>query len=85
MGPGTELASNSFGVDSGERGGPAFHEVTGRKAELRLLPYPLESTDVKMELGVLICSNQPLLVTGDLGFGNRKPRGSSRENRDFIN
>jgi len=58
----------------------------GRKAELRLLRYPSESTDVKMELGVLICSKQPtthswLLVIWRLA--NRRPRGSSREESRF--
>jgi hypothetical protein len=52
MGLGTELASNCFGVDSGGTRRPGVHEVTGWKAELRLLRYPSESTDVKMELGV---------------------------------
>ena len=50
MGPGTKLASNCFGVDSGGTQRPGVHEVTGRKAELRLLRYLSESTDVKMEL-----------------------------------
>jgi hypothetical protein len=37
--PGTELASNCFGVDSGGAQRPGVHEVTGRKAELRILRY----------------------------------------------
>jgi hypothetical protein len=89
MGPGTELASNCFGVDSGgvtQR--PGVHEVTGLKAELQLLRYPSESTDVKMELGVLICSKQPtthswLLVIWRLATGNHEDH--VEKNRDFIN
>jgi hypothetical protein len=71
MDPGTDLASTCFGVDSGGQW-PGVHEVTGRKAELRLLRYPSESIDVKMELG---CPNlfktvdYPPLVTGDLEVG----------------
>jgi hypothetical protein len=65
----------SFGVDSGQPSGPAFTKLrTGRPNFLR---YPSEATDVKMELGVLICSKQPTthswsLVIWGLATGNHE-------------
>jgi len=57
----------------------------GRKAELRLLRYPLESANVKVELGALTYS-KPNDYTDDVGVGKSETlRINSRESPDFIN
>jgi hypothetical protein len=80
MGPGTELASHFLWRRF--RGVP---QVMGRKAELRLLRYPLESANVKVELGALTYSQQTD-YTDDVGVGKSETlRINSRESPDFIN
>jgi len=83
MGPGTELASNCFGVDSGGRSGSAFTRGYGAEGRTAALTLPLgidRCQDGTRCPDLFKTADYPLLVTGDLEIG--KPETTRIKSRD---
>jgi len=85
MGPGTELASNSFGVDSGERSGPAFTRLRAGRPNFGCYATPRNQPMSRWNSvpNLFKTANSPSWLLVIWRLAKRKPRESSREESRF--